>query len=529
MIFAQSWLFREKVLPLHTEKCGNSSVGRALASQAEGRGFEPRLPLNKPGHLVYGLRCEGRVGQVLLNPRADMTVIILTLVIIGYIFIATEAFTHINKAAVAVFVGVAAWLLYMLTGDSYVKAEHRDDFMMFVLGGGKSFNAYVAKNIFSKYITDACEVVLFLLATLGITEVLNGNGCFNFLSRVLRTRHPAKLIWFLVFTTFIISANLDNLSTTVMMLVVMHKLVNGTKLRMIYGSAIVIAASCGGALTVIGDVNGLTLWTKGFISPSAYSMVMALPTLLMVSVCTWLLSRMLPEHLPAREFEVRFMGDDSTLSTWQRCTLVFVGIGGLWFIPTFHNITALPPYVGALCVLSLLWVLNEIFNLRIMHSGKMIMKHSPVAMQYENIQTVLFYIGLTLMGGVCVETGAVDGFTQWICEKTGNPYVLSTIGGAVSMLLDSVAVIISSTQMAGSLENGNYIYESFAFNGAYWPLLNYACLVGGTLLTVGSLSGIMLMRMENVSLLWYLRRITPRVAVGGAVGAVALILITELL
>lgn len=229
-----------------------------------------------------------------------MTVIILTLVIIGYIFIATEAFTHINKAAVAVFVGVAAWLLYMLTGDSYVKAEHRDDFMMFVLGGGKSFNAYVAKNIFSKYITDACEVVLFLLATLGITEVLNGNGCFNFLSRVLRTRHPAKLIWFLVFTTFVISANLDNLSTTVMMLVVMHKLVNGTKLRMIYGSAIVIAASCGGALTVIGDVNGLTLWTKGFISPSAYSMVMALPTLLMVSVCTWLLSRMLPEHLPAR-------------------------------------------------------------------------------------------------------------------------------------------------------------------------------------------------------------------------------------
>ena len=151
MIFVQSWLFREKVLPLHTEKCGNSSVGRALASQAEGRGFEPRLPLNKPGHLVYGLRCEGRVGQVLLNPRADMTVIILTLVIIGYIFIATEAFTHINKAAVAVFVGVAAWLLYMLTGDSYVKAEHRDDFMMFVLGGGKSFNAYVAKNIFSKY------------------------------------------------------------------------------------------------------------------------------------------------------------------------------------------------------------------------------------------------------------------------------------------------------------------------------------------------------------------------------------------
>ena len=175
---------------------------------------------------------------------------------------------------------------------------------------------------------------------------------------------------------------------------------------------------------------------------------------------------MLPERLPSGDFVTQFQTDDTALNTWQRGVLVFVGIGGLWFIPTFHNITSLPPYVGALCVLSFLWVLNEIFNLRMMHSGKMIMKHSPVAVQYENIQAILFYIGLTLMAGVCVETGVVDSFTQWICEKTGNPYILSAIGGGISILLDSVAVIISSTLMASSLEDCRYIYESFAFNGA---------------------------------------------------------------
>ena len=458
-----------------------------------------------------------------------MTVIILTLVIIGYIFIATEAFNHINKAAVAIFVGVAAWLLYMLSGELYIKTEHAEDYTTFILEGGRTFNSFVAHNVFPKYIAEACEVILFLLATLGITDVLNGNECFNFLGRTLRTRKATKLLWLLCVTTFIISANLDNLSTTVMMLVVMHKLVSGTKLRMIYGSAIVIAANCGGTLTVIGDVNGLTLWTKGLVSPSAYSIIMALPTLLMFSLCTWLLSRMLPERLPSGDFVTQFQTDDTALSTWQRGVLVFVGIGGLWFIPTFHNITSLPPYVGALCVLSFLWVLNEIFNLRMMHSGKMIMKHSPVAVQYENIQAILFYIGLTLMAGVCVETGVVDSFTQWICEKTGNPYILSAIGGGISILLDSVAVIISSTLMASSLEDCRYIYESFAFNGAYWPLLNYACLVGSTLLTVGSVSGFILMRMENVSFLWYMRRITPRVAVSGIIGALSLILITELL
>lgn len=458
-----------------------------------------------------------------------MTVIILTLVIIGYIFIATEAFNHINKAAVAIFVGVAAWLLYMLMGSYYVKAEHSMDYTSYILNGGNSFNGFVAKTIFSKYITGACEVVLFLLASLGITEVLNGNGCFNFLSRALRTRRPAKLLWLLGIATFIISANLDNLSTTVIMLVVMHKLVYGGKLRMIYGSTIVVAAACGGALTVIGDVNGLTLWTKGLISPSAYSIIMALPTILMLSVFTFLLSRKLPDRLPAREYEARYMGDDQPLSAWQRAVMVVVGIGGLWFIPTFHNITSLPPYVGALCVLSLLWVINEIFNLRIMHSGRMVMRHSPIAVQYENFQTILFYIGLTLMGGVCVETGVIDSFTEWICENTGNAYLMASIGGLVSSLLDSVAVIICSTQMAESLDHSYYVYESFATNGIYWPLLNYMCLVGGLLFSVGSISGIMLMRMENVTFTWYLRRITLRVLISGAVGAVAIILITELL
>lgn len=309
---------------------------------------------------------------------------------------------------------------------------------------------------------------------------------------------------------------------------VMHKLVSGTKLRMLYGTAIMTAACSGGALTVIGDANGLTLWTRGLVTPTAYSMVMALPVLIFTSAITWMLSRMLPSRLPSREFAPAYRGDDSVLHAWQRYTLLAVGIGGLWFIPTFHNITSLSPYVGALCVLSLLWVVNEIFNLRVMHSRKMVIRHTPVAVQYENIQAILFYIGLTLMAGVCVETGVVDSFTEWICRHTGNPYVLGGIGGAVSMLLDSVAVVISSTFMADSLSGGGYIYESFMPGGAYWPILQYACLVGGLLTGVGSMSGVMLMRMEGVSLPWYLRRITPRVAIAGCAGTLALIIINAL-
>ena len=200
-----------------------------------------------------------------------MTAVILILIIIGYVLIATRAWNHINKAAIAVFIGVAAWLLYILNGFQYAKSEHADELTSYFLstaGDTFSIKEFISSHIFVNYITQACEVVLFLLATIGIAEVLNGNKCFNFVCDMIRSRKSKNIMWALVAVTFIISANLDNLTTTVMMLVIMHKIVSGTKLRMIYGAAIAIAANCGGALTVIGDINGLTLWTRGFITPS---------------------------------------------------------------------------------------------------------------------------------------------------------------------------------------------------------------------------------------------------------------------
>lgn len=463
-----------------------------------------------------------------------MTAIIIILVISGYMLMATRAWNNISKAAIAIFIGVAAWLLYMLDGAQFVRNEHAEEFSKYILSAANnsvSVKDFISTHIFVKYITQACEIVLFLLATIGIVKVLNGNNCFGFLCNLLRSRNGKKTIWTLVATTFIISANLDNLTTTVMMLVVMHKIVVGTKLRMIYGSAIVIAANCGGALTVIGDLNGLTLWTKGLITPSAYSAIMVIPIVLMTVITTWLISRLLPERVPvSHQYEAQIIGGDSALKKWQRNVMIVTGIGGLWFIPTFHNLTSLPPFVGALCVLSLLWVVNEIFNLPFIRSEKMVMRHFPIAVQYENIQTILFYIGITLIAGVCIETGATDDLALWITRNTGNIYILGTIWGAISIVLDSIIIIVNNTALY-STEHWHtmQLIDIFGVNGAYWPILNYFCLFGSTLLTISTIGGITLMRMENVSLTWYIRKITPKVAIGGAVGAAAMIIITNLL
>jgi Na+/H+ antiporter NhaD/arsenite permease-like protein len=156
---------------------------------------------------------------------------------------------------------------------------------------------YIAQNIFLTYVGRAAEIVLFLLATMTIVEILNNNGCFDFLAPMVRTRKSRKLLWSLSAVTFIISANLDNLTTTALMLVVVHNLVEGRRLRIIYGSAVVIAANTGGALTVIGDPAGVFLWNKNAVTATNFSMSLLLPCLVAWALPVFMLGRMLPERV----------------------------------------------------------------------------------------------------------------------------------------------------------------------------------------------------------------------------------------
>ena len=198
-----------------------------------------------------------------------MTLIIVAILLIGFVLIATEKLTNVNKAAVAIFIGTVGWVLYICYGTDFVMSEHEGDYVDFLNGAVATSTAvkhYIAQNIFLKYVGRAAEVVLFLLATMTIVEILHNNGCFDFLTPWVRTRKSRKLLWCLSGITFFLSANLDNLTTTALMLVVMHDLVASRRQRMIYGSAVMLAANMGGALTVIGDPAGLLLWNMNMAS-----------------------------------------------------------------------------------------------------------------------------------------------------------------------------------------------------------------------------------------------------------------------
>lgn len=446
-----------------------------------------------------------------------MTLVIVSILIIGYVLISTGWMTNVNRAAVAVFMGTVGWVLYICYGTDFVLAQHPreySDFLMGVAPNPENVKLFISQHIFLDYVGRGAEIALFLLATMSIVEILNNNGCFDFLTELLHTRSSKKMLWLISIVTFVISANLDNLTTTTMMLVIIHKILANRRQRMLYGSAVIIAANCGGALTVIGDPTGLVLWNIGAVDASDFSMYLALPCLVSMALPVWWLGRQLPERVETQGFAIPYRGDDTNLNRWQRMLMLFLGIGGLWFIPTFHNITKLSPFLGALCVLSLLWVVNEIFNRRLMDVDKMIQRRIPRVLQYGVIQMVLFVLGIMFAVGVVVETGAVSTLSQWIDDNVHNVWILGIVSGFFGSVLDTFATSMSFVSLhpvvdvanLGLWADSDYV-GAFVRNGVYWKIIAYCSAMGGNMLLIGSVSGLALIKMERIRLGWYLRNV----------------------
>jgi Na+/H+ antiporter NhaD/arsenite permease-like protein len=441
------------------------------------------------------------------------------MLILGYLLIATGHLTGVNKAAIAMFIGTVGWVVYICWGTDFVMAQHPHDYTEFLAGEEASSSAvkeFIRHEIFLGYVGRAASIVMFLLATMTIIEILNNNGCFDFVKKWIKTRNSKRLLWTITLATFVISANLDNLTTATMMLVVMREIVQNRQQRMLVGSAIVIAACCGGCFTVIGDPTGLLLWEKGAVTATRFSAYLALPAILAWVIPTILINRELPDRLDTAWSPSPYRGDDTRLNRWQRIVMLIVGIGGLWFIPTFHNITKLAPFLGALCVLSVLWVVNEAFNRKLISADQMTQHRIPASLQYGVLQQLLFVTGIMLGMGVVTETGVWDDVAQWFDLYIHDVWLMGIGAGLLSAVVDTFTIAISNISL----------YQvgvgDVATNGAFWKIIAYTTAVGGCLLSVGSVSGLALMRAEHVKLGWFIKHLTPKVLLGWIIGFVVL-------
>ena len=451
-----------------------------------------------------------------------MTIAIVTLMILGYLLICTEHITHINKATVAVFCGVWGWVLYVCVGPYYVETLHDAGFQEFL--GNKDFsikavNEYIRQNVFAGHVAQLTNIVMYLLTTMAIVDVLSNNGCFDFVPKLCRQRSTWATVWMLALCSFLLSANLDNLTTAVVMLTMLNRLVVNHRQRMLLGTIIVIATNCGGCFTVIGDVTSLLVWTRGAVTPTNYTAALVLPALFATAIPTYLIGRKLPSHLDLkRSGAMMFRGNDEDVKLWQQILMFIIGMVGLWFVPTFYRLTNLPPFLGALCVLGVLWVVNEIVNRKRILSDQPLQAGMNRSLQYEVIQMIMFFLGIGLSVDILIEVGAMNQVALWCDAYIHNIYILSLVLGAVSAFMDNVALVISGISIYPVLDGTaaplTEYMQSFVENGQYWHLITLSGCVGGCLLPIGNTAGYALMKAEDVSIWWYLKNITWKVFVG---------------
>ena len=442
-----------------------------------------------------------------------MTIAIVTLMLLGYLLICTEHITRINKATVALFCGVWGWVLYICVGPYYIETLHDAGFQEFL--GDKDYsiravNEFIRQNVFATHIAQLTSVVMYLLTTMAIVDVLANNGCFDFITKLCRSRKTWVVVTMLALCSFGLSANLDNLTSAVIMLMVMNRLVV---------NIIVIATNCGGCFTVIGDVTSLLVWTRGAVSPTNYTSALVLPALFATIIPTYLIGRKLPTHLDLKRSSVMmYRGDDGDIKLWQQLLMLFLGIGGLWFVPTFRWLTNLPPFLGALCVLGVLWVVNEVINRKRILSDQPITTTTNRSLQYEVMQMIMFFLGIGLSVDILIEIGAMDSVSHWCDQHIHNIYIMSLVLGAVSSVMDNVALVISGISiypvLDGNATEMTEYMQSFVRNGQYWHLITLSGCVGGCLLPIGNTAGYALMKSEDVTIWWYLKHITWKVLLG---------------
>lgn len=449
-----------------------------------------------------------------------MTLIIVAVVLFGFILMTTEQAHHINRATIAMVSGVAAWVIYMVNGGQFVQLMHQSDYASFMSSGMSSSDSikyFISEHVITRYIIEACSVILFLIATNTIVEVLHNNGVFDSLMSWLRMRGSRKFLWTISILTFVISANVDNLTTVVLMMSFVANIVRNHYQRVIYASAIIVSACMGGCFTAIGDMTSVMLWVRGLITPSAYAAGLFLPAIAVLCTFNLLIGSMLHGRVEIYSVLTRYDGNDSSWAAWQKVVLLVLGIAGLWFIPSFHFITKLPLFLGSLSVLALIWAVEGIFNLEKNGNVLLVQRHYFRNAEFISIRIILYFLGITLGVGALAECGALDFVGRWLESNINNVYIYGVAVGLLSSILDNVPLMMSCMNMF-PLDTVPESTSEFVQNGIYWQLLSFCCACGGTLLFVGTLAGQAVLEVEKIRFRWYIRNFLWRALAAWAVG-----------
>ena len=459
-----------------------------------------------------------------------MITTLIVLFFIGYLGIALEHPLKVDKTATALLLGMLLWILYALGAEYIVPHIEPEAFKAYIDSHPMLANETLHKQALS-YVTDiklveslgdVTQTLFFLIGAMTIVELVDIHGGFTIVTSRITTRHKRKLLWVICAVTFIFSAVLDNMTTTIVMVLLLRKIIEDQHERWLYAGMIVIAANTGGAWSPIGDVTTIMLWVKGNVTALALIERVLLPSIVAMVVPLLIIQRSLKGTIPPFEHPV----EDQThgMSNAERTTIFCLGVGGLLFVPVFKSITHLPPFVGMLFVLGVLWLYTEIF-----YNGKRIERRKqhrlPQVIARIDMPSILFFLGILLAVAVLQASGVLAATAAWLDAEVHNVYIINVLLGIMSSIFDNVPLVAGVMGMYPVVDATAVGYAAnFVQDGVFWEFLSYCAGVGGSLLIIGSAAGVIAMGLEKMSFGWYLKRFSLAALAGYLAGAATYII-----
>jgi Na+/H+ antiporter NhaD/arsenite permease-like protein len=430
-----------------------------------------------------------------------METLVVIIFLLGYLLIAIEHPIRINKTASALLTGTVCWGLLALSTPEFCQVLVERGLMTQPSEIAVFLNAELAHQL-----SQIAGILFFLIGAMTIVELIDAHKGFEFITKMVSTRNSRTLLWLISGIAFFFSAVLDNLTTSIIMVALIRKLIPYRDLRLYFAGMVVIAANAGGAWSPIGDVTTTMLWIGGQVSAWPIMRELFLPSVVCLLVPLIVVSFRM--RGPIKGFEPVFEASEEGKGAK---VMLLVGVGVLLFVPVFKSVTHLPPFLGILLGLGILWVVSELINPNLDESEK---KQYSVAgaLTRIDIPSVLFFFGILLAVGALESINTLDLFASQLSQWMGDLRIIVSAIGVFSAVVDNVPLVAATM--------GMYPLTNFPADSLLWHYLAYCAGTGGSLLIIGSAAGVAVMGMEQIDFLWYLKRISVLALLGYGSGAI---------
>ena len=420
-----------------------------------------------------------------------MYIILIAAFVLGYVCIALEHNIKIDKAAAAILTGVVCWVLLIIGQDALLPASE-------AAGAEGGIIEFLDETLL-EHVGEISEILFFLLAAMTIVELMDAHRGFEVVTDRISTTNRIKLLWIICSITFFFSAALDNLTTAIVMAALLRKLLKEREDRWFFGGMVILAANAGGAWSPIGDVTTIMLWIGGQITALNIVSVVFLPSLFCLLVPLVVLTFKMGGSVDRPEAPIALNEQHIEVNTFEQRVVFWLGVSGLLFVPVFKSLTHLPPFMGMLFSLGVLWVVTELLHKDKEQHKKRALSVSGVIRKIDS-PSILFFLGILLAVASLQTAGVLTDLAQALDSTFHNIYLVNIFIGLLSSIVDNVPLV------AGAM--GMYPMSTYPQDATFWELLAYCAGTGGSVLIIGSAAGVAIMGLLKIEFMWYVKHIS---------------------